>query len=159
MKHQAPDVLHVKASDMPQIESNGAKVRLVLGESNGLIGASSPALPMTILDAKINAGGHFEHDVAPGHSQWIHAVRGNIEVSDGNKVVTIPAGEALAIKARQWPVTLTSRARTDSRVVIVTGEPIAEAFVQRGPFVMSTEAEIVKVEEDYRAGRLGKLSD
>ena len=80
-------------------------------------------------------------------------------MSDGDEIVTIPAGEALAIGAKEQSVTLTLRAHTDSRVVIVTGEPIAEAFIQRGPFVMSTEAEIVKVEEDCRTGRLGKLSD
>jgi len=158
MKHDDPEALHVKASEMPVIESNGAKVRLVLGESNGVTGASSPALPMTILDARIDGGGHCEHDVTPGHSQWILAVDETLKVSVGDETVTIPAGEALAISARQNPVTLTLRAREDSHAVIVTGEPIAEPFVQRGPFVMSTEAEIAEVEAVYRAGRLDKLS-
>lgn len=159
MKQNAPDALHVKATDMPLIERKGAQVRLVLGESNGVSAASSPALPMTILDAKINAGGHFEHGVAPGHSQWIHAVSESIEVSDGDETVAIAAGDALAIRAKQQPATLTLRARVDSHVVVVTGEPIMEPFVQRGPFVMSNETQIAKVEADYRAGRLGKLCD
>ena len=159
MKQNAPDALHVKATDMPLIERKGAQVRLVLGESNGVSAASSPALPMTILDAKINAGGHFEHGVAPGHSQWIHAVSESIEVSDGDETVAIAAGDALAIRAKQQPATLTLRARVDSHVVVVTGEPIMEPFVQRGPFVMSNETQIAKVEADYRAGRFGKLSD
>lgn len=159
MKHDAPHSLHVKASAMPVFERSGAKVRIVLGESNGVTGASSPALPMTILDAKINAGGHFEHDVALGHAQWIHPVSEGIEVSVGDETITVQAGEALAIGAKKEPATLTLRARGDSHVVIVTGEPITEPFVQRGPFVMSSQAEIAKVEEDYRAGRLGTLSD
>lgn len=159
MKHDAPQARHVKASAMPLFERNGAKVRIVLGESNGVTGASSPALPMTILDAKINAGGHFEHDVALGHAQWIHAVSESIEVLVGDETITIPAGEALAIGVKKEPETLTLRARGDSHVVIVTGEPITEPFVQRGPFVMSNDAEIAKVEDDYRAGRLGTLSD
>lgn len=159
MKHHAPEALHVNAGDMPRIESDGAKVRLVLGRSNGLIGASSPALPLTILDAKFNAGGHFDHGVAPGHSQWMYAVSESIEVSVGDEIVTIPAGDALAIRARQEPATLNLRAHADSHVVIVTGEPISEHFVQRGPFVMSNEAQIAKIEADYRAGRFGKLSD
>lgn len=157
MKHDDPEALHVSAREMPMIEGNGAKIRLVLGESNGVTGAISPALPMTILDAKIDEGGHFEHDVTVGHSQWILAVDEIIDVSVGDETVTIAAGEALAINARQNPVTLTLRARADSHAVIVTGEPIAEHFVQRGPFVMSTEAEIAEVEAAHRAGRLGKL--
>ncbi len=158
MKHDDPEALHVQASEMPVIERDGAKVRLVLGESNGVTGAISPALPMTILDAKIDAGGHFEHEVAQGHSQWILAVDEPVEVTVGSQPSTLPAGEALAISARQNSVTLTLRARAESHAVIVTGEPIAEPFVQRGPFVMNTEAEIAEIEAAYRAGRLGELS-
>ncbi|MEM1053652.1 MAG: pirin-like C-terminal cupin domain-containing protein [Pseudomonadota bacterium] len=158
MKHDNPEALHVKASEMPVIERDGAKVRLVLGESNGVTGAISPALPMTILDAKVDEGGRFEHNVAPGHSQWILAVDYPIQVSVGALAVTIPAGEAMAIRGIREPVILTLCAHTDCHAVIVTGQPIEEPFVQRGPFVMSTEAEIGEVESAYRSGRLGKLS-
>ncbi len=158
MKYNDPEALHVKAKEMPVIECNGAKARLVLGESNGVRGAVSPALSLTILDAKIEAGGHFEHEAAPGHSQWILAVDEQVEVTVGNQPVTLPTGEAMAIGAKQSPVTLTLRARAESHAVIVTGEPIAEPFVHRGPFVMNTEAEIAEIEADYRAGRLGELS-
>lgn len=159
MKHDAPHALHVKAGDMPSIESNGAKVRIVLGESNTVRGASSPALPMTILDVKIDADSHFEHDVTLSHSQWIYAVRGRIEIVVGNDIVTVREGQALAIEASRKAEKLNVRANVDSHAVIVTGEPIAESFVQRGPFVMSTEAEIAEVEKAYRSGRLGKLDD
>jgi redox-sensitive bicupin YhaK (pirin superfamily) len=159
MKHDAPQALHVKAGNMPSIEINGVKVRIVLGESNGVRGASSPALPVTILDVKLDAGSHFEHDVAPGHSQWIYAVHGRIEAAVENEGVTIPKGEALAIKALPKAQKLDVRAQVDSHAVIVTGEPIAETFVQRGPFVMSNQAAIAEVEAAYRAGRFGKLDD
>lgn len=159
MKHDAPQALHVKASDMPVIESQGAKVRLVLGESKGIRGASSQALPMTILDVKIDAGSHIEHNVAQGHSQWIYTVRGRCETVVENDRVTITEGRALAIKASRKAEELTVRASVDSHVVIVTDEPNAESFVQRGPFVMSTQAEIAEVEAAYRSGRLGRLDD
>lgn len=159
MKRDAPHALHVKASDMPMIESEGAKVRLVLGESNNVRGASSPALPMTILDVKIDAGSHIEHDVAHGHSQWIYTVRGRCEAVFGTDRVTITEGHALAIAASRKAEKLNVRANVDSHVVIVTGEPIVESFFQRGPFVMSTQAEIAEVEAAYRSGRLGRLDD
>ena len=157
LKRQAPRSLHVKADTMPLIESQGAKVRVVLGQSNGLNGAAAPALPMTILDAKVAAAGRFDHQVAPRHSQWIYAVNGSIDVSDGTAVVTVEAGMALALSAKPLPANLSLRALADSHVVIVTGEPLHEAFVQRGPFVMGTEAEIAKVEADYSEGRMSKV--
>lgn len=159
LKHDAPEALHVKAVDMPQIVRSDAKVRLVLGRSNGLVGASSPALPLTILDAMINVGGEFEHEVALGHSQWIHVVKGSVEILDGERLITIHSGEAFSVGGKPEPVTLVLRASSESQVVVVTGEPIKEAFVQRGPFVMTTEDEIEQVEAAYRSGRLGGLSD
>lgn len=158
MKHDDPEALHVRAKDMPVTKGNGAKVRVVLGESNGIIGAISPALPMTILDVKMDEGGRFEHIVASGHSQWILAVDEPIDAFVGGQSVKIPAGEALAINGKPELVSLVLRACAESHAVIVTGEPIAEPFVQQGPFVMSNKAEIAVLEAAYRAGRLGGLS-
>ena len=45
MKHDAPDALHVPGATMPVIEGDGRRVRVVLGETQGVLGASSPALP------------------------------------------------------------------------------------------------------------------
>ncbi|RGP39709.1 Pirin [Altererythrobacter insulae] len=159
MKHDAPKALHVKADQMPVLKQSGARVRIVLGASNGIIGHSSPALPMTILDANIEAGGHFEHDNASGRSQWIHVVHGCIEVAVGAEMVKVPAGKALAIKATREARVLSIQALVDSHAVIVTGEPIEEPFVQRGPFVMSSESQILEIEATYRSGRLGRLGD
>ncbi len=43
-----------------------------------------------------------------------------------------------------------------SEVLLAAARPIGEPIVQRGPFVMSTEEEIRRAWEDYRAGVLDK---
>lgn len=48
-------------------------------------------------------------------------------------------------------------ANADSRVLILTGEPLNEPVVGQGPFVMNTRAEIQQAIQDYRAGRMGML--
>ena len=75
------------------------------------------------------------------------------------ETVTASPQEALAIAASEAPVLMTLRARFDSHAVVVTSEPIREPIFQRGPFVMSSESEIARIEADYRAGLLGKLHD
>ncbi|MBC2776718.1 pirin family protein [Parasphingopyxis marina] len=159
MKQDAPQSLHVKAADMPIFERAGASVRVVLGDSNGLSGARPPALPMTILDARLDAHGQFAHEVPSGHAALLVCISGTIEVDHGEGVREVAAGQALAIEARREPFALALRTDVASQAALVTSEPIGEDFVQRGPFVMSTKTELDQVEADYRAGLLGTLTD
>jgi redox-sensitive bicupin YhaK (pirin superfamily) len=52
---------------------------------------------------------------------------------------------------------LTNTAASAAHFALFTAMPVKEAFVQKGPFVMSNEAEIAQVEADYAAGKLGRL--
>lgn len=157
MKQDAAQSLHVSATAMPVIESDRARVRITLGESNGVEGAKSPARPMTILDAKMQTGGRFSHKVAAGHAAMILCISGKIEVRTGEELLEVSEGQALAIEARQQTYAVALHADIASHAALVTGEPIREDFVQRGPFVMSTKNELDTVEADYRAGLLGAL--
>ncbi|BBP47045.1 putative quercetin 2,3-dioxygenase [Thiosulfatimonas sediminis] len=44
--------------------------------------------------------------------------------------------------------------RAESRILLFKGEPIGEPIVHRGPFVMTTDAEMRQTLQDYREGRL-----
>lgn len=159
MRQDAPQSLHVRSAKVPVIECPGARVRVVLGESNVLSAPRPPALPMTILDASFQPDGQFAHELAPRHAAMLVCIRGEIEVDLGSGHQKVAAGQVLPIEPRQKPRDLSLHADVVSQAVLLTGEPIGEDFVQRGPFVMSTEAELDRVEADYRAGRLGTLTD
>jgi redox-sensitive bicupin YhaK (pirin superfamily) len=49
---------------------------------------------------------------------------------------------------------LALNASGDSRVLVMTGKPIGEPIVQRGPFVMNKEEEIQQAIRDYNQGSL-----
>lgn len=159
MRQDAPQSLHVRAANMPVIECAGVRVRVVLGESNDLSAVRPPALPMTILDASFQSGGQFDHEMAPGHAAVLVCIRGAIEVDYGEGHRKVTAGEALAIEACRNPRDLSLCTDIASQAVLITSEPIREDFVQRGPFVMRTDAELDQVEADYRAGLLGTLPE
>jgi redox-sensitive bicupin YhaK (pirin superfamily) len=55
-------------------------------------------------------------------------------------------GDGIAIKARM-----------DTKLLLMDGEPIAEPVIGRGPFVMNTHAEIPKAFEEYQLGLMGKF--
>ena len=85
-KLEAPSALHVAAAEMPVIEGPGHRVRVMTGKSNGVGGATPPALPFTILDIALEANGTFTHRVDLGTATWLHVIRGEIEVElDGTR--------------------------------------------------------------------------
>jgi redox-sensitive bicupin YhaK (pirin superfamily) len=161
MKHDAPESLHVKAQDMPVIAKDGMRVRVVLGNSNQTEGAVSPSLPMTILDGKLDAGCKFTHDLRAKENGWLYLLNGEIEINAGDKKVTMQAGEALSIETTSKVninlIELTNTASSTAHFVLFASAPVNESFVQRGPFVMSNEAEIARIEAAYAAGKLGQI--
>ena len=45
----------------------------------------------------------------------------------------------------------------DAKALLLSGEPIDEPIVGRGPFVMNTQEEIRQAMIDYQSGRMGYL--
>ncbi|MFC6977403.1 pirin-like C-terminal cupin domain-containing protein [Microbulbifer taiwanensis] len=137
------------------------RVRVVLGESGGVSGARSPALPLTILDGQLAAGARYTHALPAQHSAWLYAVAGDLQISTGDRAIHLPAGRAVAIRnlsaGSALPLDLANMAADAGHFALFSGSPIGEYFVQQGPFVMSSDEELQQVQADYAAGRLGSL--
>ena len=53
---------------------------------------------------------------------------------------------------------VTVEAQKDSRLLVMSGEPIEEPIARYGPFVMNTREELIQAAQDYQAGKMGHLS-
>ncbi|MEM9596504.1 MAG: pirin-like C-terminal cupin domain-containing protein [Acidobacteriota bacterium] len=156
-KRDAPDSLHIRAEDMPELRGGGYRVRVVLGGSNGVSGFASPASPLTILDAHLEAGGGFTHRLPSGHHAWIHAVRGGGQVIVGDAVVSLARGDAVAVGGHVKAAALELRSEEGAELVLLQGQPLREPIAQRGPFVMNTTEELAAVAAAHAAGELGSI--
>ena len=45
--------------------------------------------------------------------------------------------------------------RSDSKLIVLSGEPLDEPAIARGPFVMNTQEELKEAMLDYREGNFG----
>ncbi len=133
MKYDAPEAVHVRGVTMPVIEGDGHRIRVVLGETQGVVGASSPALPFTILDVQLEAGRGFAHDMPARQGAWLHTVRGGANVRVDGRTTPLAEGEAIALRSGSTRTALDIRSDGGGQVVLLQGTPVDERSYSRGP--------------------------
>lgn len=156
-KLDVPDSLHVRAADMPELRGEGYRVRVVLGESHGVQGPKSPAQPMTILDAHLDADGSFSHAIRPGDHAWIHMIRGAAQLSADDTPVPLGPSDAVAVASSTATRSLTVHSERGAQFVLLQGEPLREPIAQRGGFVMNTAEQLAAAEAAHQAGDFGSI--
>ena len=159
-RFETPTSRLVQSDDMPVIHSTHYRVRVALGESNSIRGATSPSTPMTILDGTIHPGGRFTHETATNRGIWVQAIVGSIDVVVGNNTRHLALGQAIAIKAdSNAKIFVSNPSRESVQFVLFDGARIAETFVQEGTFVMGSQHQIDRIKAVFEAGELGAIAN
>jgi quercetin 2,3-dioxygenase len=128
-------------------------VRVIAGELDGHRGPAKTFTPINLWDVELAAGKTGELPLPDGHTTAFLVVSGEVVVngerdaSEGDLVVFTRAGDGIAVKGK-----------SDAKLLVMSGEPIAEPVVGHGPFVMNHRAELQQAFEDYQQGRMGELS-
>jgi redox-sensitive bicupin YhaK (pirin superfamily) len=134
------------------LPEDGGTVRVISGEYDGQKGPAKTFTPINLWDVNLKAGKSAELPLPDGHTTTFLVLSGEVSVNG-----EADAGEGdLAIFARAGNG-ITIEARTDAKLLVMDGEPIAEAVFGHGPFVMNSRAEIQQAFEDYQLGRMGEL--
>ena len=160
-RYEKPGSLLVRRQDMPLLSDRSYSVHIAMGESNGVVGATSPALPMTILDGKLTAGGAFEHAVAGGRSAWVHAINGDVDVAVTASSTRLRSGQAIAIdnsaNDHSVAVRVSAGSHPHAQFVLLEGRALKEPYIQEGPFVMGSTEEIEAANQAFNNGRFGSI--
>jgi redox-sensitive bicupin YhaK (pirin superfamily) len=123
LKQIAPAYQQVAASEIPEITSEGCRVRIVVGEG-------SPVQLQTAvgyLDVQMEADVSYVHVIPAEHQGFVYVVSGEVELSGDS----LPEGSAGYFTGSQLELV----AITNSRLMICHGMPHGEPIHQHGPFV------------------------
>lgn len=132
---------------------HGGHVRIIAGEALGARGPVAERATQPLLTTMhLRPGDDVELAVGREHTAFVVVGDGEARIGDGDDTLG-DGGLAILERGRSR-----IRVRAIDRaadVLLVAGQPLHEPFVQHGPFVMGSEAEIEEAFADYRAGRLG----
>jgi quercetin 2,3-dioxygenase len=153
-KMSKPKYQSITSAQIPVVDLGaGGQARIIAGDWNGVKGPAQTFTPVNVFDVRLKTGNKFEVPLLPGHSAAIVLLKGEVSLDSPQRLageariaILSPDGEAVPIEAK-----------SDSTVLILSGEPLNEPVASYGPFVMNTREELVQAFEDYKAGKMGHL--
>lgn len=153
-KMDQPTYFPLQANEVPSTTSPDGLVTLNLfaGELLG-VKVKTPTLSAvnaaTVIAKK---GGKISINLPTSHNALLYLLDGKITfggygiVEGHNAVVLKNDGDGVTIEAQE-----------NTRMLLLSGEPLNEKVVSYGPFVMNTQTEIMEAMRDYQMGKMGVL--
>ncbi|MGD9539880.1 pirin family protein [Methylocystis sp.] len=141
--------------DIPRVDlaDDAGLVRVIAGEFDGHRGPAQTATPIDLWDMRIDAGKSVRFTLPEGHTALAAVLEGTVEVN-GEKVAR--AMDVVVFDETGGEVAF--EANSDTKLIIMSGEPIDEPVAQQGPFVMNTQDELRQAFVDYQSGRFGVIA-
>jgi redox-sensitive bicupin YhaK (pirin superfamily) len=153
-KMDEPRYYPLTADGTPAFTTADQRVTLKLqsGELMGLKGPIPAMSPVNAATLEFKKGGKISIPLPANQNAFIYLLDGKLTVDGFGLVEGLHAvvfnndGEGISLEALE-----------DTRVLLMSGEPLNEKVVAHGPFVMNSETQILEAMRDYQRGKMGIL--
>lgn len=154
-KMSAPGYQTILNADIPviELESGAGRLRVIAGSFEGRKGPAHTFTPVELYDLELKAGRRTTLTFPEGYNASLCILQGRASVNGSQA-----AGEAELIVCERNGSQVAIEAQEDSRLLVMSGQPIDEPIARYGPFVMNTKQELIQAVQDYQAGKMGHLN-
>jgi redox-sensitive bicupin YhaK (pirin superfamily) len=147
-----PGAHYLHHADVPKTDADGALVRAVLGESNGIASPLATPTHVRLIDVELQPQAKFEQLLMPSEMAFIVVIDG--EASAGSTSITSGSVARLSVGSDMIGVTA---GPTGARFFLFSGKPFEQQHVQHGPFIASDHEELATFITRHRSGAFGSL--
>jgi redox-sensitive bicupin YhaK (pirin superfamily) len=141
----APAFEHVPASELPRLEGEGKRIRVIMGEAYGARSPASFPHPAIYAEAVLAPGAVLPLD-ADYDERAIYIVSGKVDIAgqefEAGRLLVFKPGDRISVLAV-----------TQSRLMIVGGEPMDGPRHIWWNFVSSSADRIAAAKNDWRTGK------
>lgn len=153
-KMDQPAYFPLRAEEAPVFISDDGKVngRVFSGEVAGVKG---PIPSQTIVNAAtltFKREGKISISLPNDHNALIYLLDGKLRVEGFGMVE-----ELHMVYLNNDGDGITLEGLEDTRILLLSGQPLNEPVVSHGPFVMNTQTQIMEAMRDYQMGKMGVL--
>ncbi|MDZ4756881.1 MAG: pirin family protein [Bacteroidota bacterium] len=151
LKMQPASYQPITSNEIVLIEKEGVEFRLVSGKYNDYEGPANSDVFTAMLRMKANS--HYTFNFPATSNVVFYVLEGemkinNIQVAKQHNLIVFESGDG----------DILLEASSDAKLLLMAGEPIDEPLVSYGPFVMTSQTEIMEAMRDYQMGKMGFLA-
>ena len=144
-----PSYNDIPSQNIPEVNTDGGKVRIISGTYKGIEGPGLPHTGMSYFDVILNPSKGIEISLDNFWNTFIYVYSGEAIID--NEI--IQKGQ-LAVLSEKGLLKFTSNKKSILKCIVISGEPLNEPIARGGPFVMNTKEEVLKAFNDYQEGVL-----
>ncbi|MDO9001513.1 MAG: pirin family protein [Bacteroidota bacterium] len=150
-KMDPPSYQPITKKEIVLIEKEGVELRLVSGKFLDKKGPAKSEVFTAML--RMKEGSNYSFSFPKTNNVAFYVLEGDLKV---NENIVAKQHSLIAFENEEAEIKLTASA--DAILLLMAGEPINEPLVTHGPFVMTSETEIMEAMRDYQQGKMGFLS-
>ncbi len=153
-KNAKPNYQTITAEKIPNVDlgEDVGLLRVIAGDYQGIKGPAKTFTPIELWDLTLMANKQITLPIADGYTTALLVLRGEITLEENDL-----AGEGALVLFERAGNSISFTTNSEIKLLLMSGEPIKEAIVGSGPFVMNTKTEILQAYQDVREGKMGTL--
>ncbi len=140
-KMRDPRYQGIESSQIPEVETDGARVRVIAGTVGEVTG---PVTDITVepeyLDVTLQPNTSWTHPTAEDHNVFAYLFEG--EGRFGLEGEPVAAGTGTIVLFGEGDAVTVTAGDEGARFLLVSGKPLGEPIAWRGPIVMNTRDEL-----------------
>ncbi|MEQ1517613.1 MAG: pirin-like C-terminal cupin domain-containing protein [Usitatibacteraceae bacterium] len=160
LKMMPPRYQRIDAKDVPSTEANGARIRVIAGECDGLLGTAEVLMPLFLWHVALQPGAHWTGVLPLNMEAGVYVMAG--KVAAGADASSLSVGQLgivnMQSQAAAQEVSLRNNGEELAHIMLLGGAPAEGPLVFHGPFVMNSVEQIRAAEKAYVTGQMGALA-
>ncbi|GAB0174646.1 MAG: pirin family protein [Candidatus Altimarinota bacterium] len=159
-KMTAPRYQALTRDIIPEVLFSSGKVRVIAGQLNmkdvggasiEKTGGANTFSPIELYDIRFEKSGSVELEFSPSQNVMILMVEGDAEIAGKE----LKNGDMAYFSLEGSKISL--QTHSIAKILVMGGKPLGQSVVNYGPFVMTSEDEIVQAWQDFQNGKMGIL--
>ncbi|MGV6862537.1 MAG: pirin family protein [Putridiphycobacter sp.] len=153
-KMDPPKYQAITNNQIKKIELDDKKgyVEVIAGNYKNVKGIASTFSPINMFNVIGKAHAKFEFDFPENYNTALLVLEGEIKINN-KEILHLNHFALMANDGTNFEI----ETLEDSKILVLSGEPINEPIAAHGPFVMNTRAELIQAFDDFNNGKFGYL--